>query len=135
MIVIDASAAVRWVVDGTTGPIIGIGSQATAPDLFLPEVQNTALKYLRSRQMRLDEAIRLVETTADMISTFVPVAELSSLAWDLAGTHDHSPYDMIYLALAIKLDTHVVTSDQRFARKMLSSRHSARFRFLGSSDS
>lgn len=46
----------------------------------------------------------------------VPLEELIEAATRLAVTLDHSVYDCLYLALAVREHTRLVTADQQFAR-------------------
>ena len=44
----------------------------------------------------------------------VPAADLIPQAFEFATRIQHPVYDCLYLALAVREDTHVVTADRRF---------------------
>jgi hypothetical protein len=66
MIVVDASAAIRWFKGATPGGkpfgIPKTDQPLVAPDLFIAEVRNTVLVYLRKKELRLDQAKAMVST-------------------------------------------------------------------------
>jgi predicted nucleic acid-binding protein len=118
MIVLDASAAVRWASLPGERPIAPEGTVLIAPDLFVSEVQNAAFKYVRGQHLSRVRAEALVATVLELIDSFFHPSQIARTAWSLAMPHDHSPYDMLFLALAIELDTRVLTADRRFAKKL-----------------
>ena len=121
MIVVDASAAIRWFKAAEPGAIpFGIPrteEPLVAPDLFVAEVRNTVLVYLRKKEVTLEQAQAMVSTIDRLMAGYFPIQDFRDAAWNLALEYDHSPYDCFYLAVARSIDTYVVTADERLVRK------------------
>ena len=116
-IVIDASVAVKWVLDesGSEAAVALRGQELIAPALWLAEAANSLWRRARAGEITAEEAnARLSDLRK------APVASLSmephlEPALRLAVEMGHPVYDCIYLALALHHRTHVVTADRRFA--------------------
>jgi predicted nucleic acid-binding protein len=130
MIVIDASAALRWFIPAaptaSTYPIPETDQPLVAPDLFVAEIRNTALIQIRKKELDRDQAIAMVATIDSLMTGYFPMPDLAATAWSMALEFDHSPYDCFYIALARQLDTVVVTADRRMIRKFASTAFSSR---------
>jgi predicted nucleic acid-binding protein len=115
-IVVDASVALKWV-------LLEAGSDAAAtlresPDLIAPriwlaEAGNTLWRYVLRKEFDHSEAkMRLLRLHgAPVVTAENDVQAALALACELG----HPLYDCLYLALALKHDTYVVTADRRFA--------------------
>jgi predicted nucleic acid-binding protein len=120
-LVIDASIAVKWVVEeeGTAQALaLRDGTRLLAPDLLVPECANILWKKARNGELTRDEALfaaRLL-TSADV--EFVAMRPLFERAMRLAVALDHAAYDCVYIALALDRDCPFVTADQRLVRKL-----------------
>ena len=122
MPVVDASVVVDWVapdVDPTqpAGALLeqlaADQAELLAPRLLFEEVSNALLTGIRRGRWsgaRADQAhillgrlpIRLVDEPRDL-----------ERAWDLARRYDAHPiYDMLYVALAERRDTQLITADR-----------------------
>jgi len=116
-IVIDASVAVKWVLNerGTDAALALRREQLVAPVLWLAEAANALWRHVRLGELTAEQALaRMTELEK------APVASLGiepdvSRALELATQSNHPVYDFIYLALAMRHSTHVVTDDRRFA--------------------
>lgn len=123
MPVIDASVVVDWVApDADPGlPSIAAldriasgGDDLLAPRLLIEEVSNALLTGVRrgrwsgaaadtARAVLRELPVRLVDEPRDL-----------DRAWDLARRHDnHGIYDLVYVALAERRRTVLVTADAR----------------------
>jgi predicted nucleic acid-binding protein len=95
--VVDASVVVKWFVpevhSASATRWLNPSHDYLAPDLIFPEIGNVLWKRVR-----------------DAGACLRPHA--------LAIRADISVYDATYLALAVRLDTQVITADERFAGKM-----------------
>jgi len=116
-IVIDASVALKWVLDEPESQAaVALGGQELiAPALWLAEAANVLWRRARIGEITSDQAAALFLELRK-----APVASLSmepylEQALELAVEMGHPVYDCIYLALALHHQTHVVTADRRFA--------------------
>ncbi len=117
MIVIDASVAVKWVLDeADSDAALRLRSeQLSAPSLWLIEAGNALWSRARRREISFTDAedrLRILRSSP-IVST--PVEHDLSAALKLANELAHPIYDCLYLALALREETHVVTADRRFA--------------------
>jgi predicted nucleic acid-binding protein len=118
--VVDASVAVKWVIDepGTHQAIALRRHLLAAPDLLVAECANILWKKFRLGQLTESEvslANRLL-TKADL--ELVPMRSLAQRAIELAILLDHAAYDCMYLALAETTERPLVTADARLLRKL-----------------
>ena len=135
-IVIDASVAVKWVIDepGSDAALALRDEEGLiAPALWLAEAANALWRIARVGNITTDEAhesfaeLRVSPVTSVAIEPHLPAA----LA--LATEMRHPVYDCIYLAVAISRNIQVVTDDRRFAAAVGRLPHLAgRARLLGS---
>jgi predicted nucleic acid-binding protein len=116
-VVIDASVALKWVLDEPgSDAAVALGEQELiAPALWLVEAANALWRNARIGQLTSDEA---AERFSELLNA--PVATLAmepylAQALDLAAAIGHPVYDCVYLALALHHRTYVVTADHRFA--------------------
>ncbi|MBV9991903.1 MAG: type II toxin-antitoxin system VapC family toxin [Alphaproteobacteria bacterium] len=118
MIVVDASVAVKWVVqepDSAAAEALRFAGELIAPENWLVEAANALWKYVVRRQLSAPQAEqRLLELRAAPVIASAIDPDIHS-ALQLAIDLNHPIYDCLYLALAIRLGTHVVTADRRFA--------------------
>jgi predicted nucleic acid-binding protein len=120
--VIDASVVIKWFVpevhSDAARRLLAGPHQYLAPDLLFAEAGNAIWKKVRRRELAADEAQRLVNDLAtaavDIISTRVLVSDAAALAVTTGVT----VYDALYLALAVRLKTQVVTADDRFSKAL-----------------
>ena len=120
-IVIDASVAVKWVVeeDGTTEALALLdGGSLSAPDLLIPECANILWKKVRRSELQTDEAIMAARLLQRSDVEIVPTRGLMEEALKLSIDLDHAAYDCIYLSLALEKDWRFVTADERLERKL-----------------
>ncbi len=121
-LVVDASVAVKWVVEeeGTAEALRLLQSEAlSAPDLLVAECANILWKKVKRGE--LDE--REAELAARLIQRadieILPTRPLMERTLELALALDHAAYDCLYLALALQNDWQFVTADERLLRKLV----------------
>ncbi len=117
MIVVDASVAVKWVLDepDSAAAVALRDEELIAPVLWLAEASNVLWRRVRISEVTADEARGLLSELMDApVASFAMEPHLDR-ALQLAAEIGHPIYDCLYLALALHHDTHVVTADQRFA--------------------
>ncbi len=122
MPVVDASVVIDWVAPGVsaTAPAVKLfdrlaraSLEIVGPRLLLEEVSNALLSGIRrrrwsgaaadaSRGLLLSLPVRLADDHRDL-----------DRAWELARRYDNYPiYDMIYVALAERTATELITADE-----------------------
>lgn len=121
-IVIDASVAFHWTVrtahSVAANRLISEKADFIAPDLIFPEMTNAFHRVARvnpALSLIVEDGLQLLPRWFQEI---VPSAALRMSALSLAGSLQHSVYDCFYLALAVERGTHMVTTDERLARKV-----------------
>ncbi len=105
----EGSALARAFVAG--GPVL------IAPDLIFAEIASVASKKVRRGDISAllgDEAVHALD---DLIDEVVPTAELAHRAFELAVAFGFSAYDGVYLALAERRATRVVTTDLKLIER------------------
>ena len=115
-IVIDASVALKWVLDepGREAADALLDEELIAPALWLLEAANALWRRSQRGEISADQArARLVELHNAPVATAAIEDDLLA-ASDLATELAHPVYDCLYLAMAIREDTYVVTADRRF---------------------
>lgn len=120
-LVIDASIAVKWVVEEEgTGEALALrgASKLLAPDLLVPECANVLWKKVTRGQLAQDEALLAARLLQGADIEFLPTRALLEPATRLAIELGHPAYDCIYLALAADNDCRFVTADEGFIRKI-----------------
>lgn len=120
-VVIDASVAVKWVVeeDGTAAALALLNSvPLAAPDLLVAECANILWKKVRRKELQREEAIMAARLIQSVDIEVFPTRHLLEAATSLAVELDHPAYDCIYLALALDNEWRLVTADDRLRRKL-----------------
>jgi predicted nucleic acid-binding protein len=116
-IVIDASVAVKWVIDEpeSEAAVALRDQELIAPALWLAEAANALWRHARIGEIGDDEtAAHFAELLKAPVAS-LPIEPYLERALELAMEIGHPVYDCIYLALALHHRTHVVTADRRFA--------------------
>ena len=115
-VVIDASVALKWVLDepGKEAADALLEEELIAPSLWLLEAANALWRRTQRREINGEEAKeRLTELYNAPVTTITIEDDLLAAA-DLANVLGHPVYDCLYLAMAIRETTYVVTADSRF---------------------
>lgn len=116
-VVVDASVALKWVLDepGSDAAAALRDQEFMAPSLWLVEAANALWRRVAIGQIGIDEAReRLAQLLAAPVAT-LPIEPIIEQALELSAAIGHPVYDCLYLALALRHDTHVVTADRKFA--------------------
>ena len=115
-VVIDASVALKWVLDepGKEAADALLEAELIAPSLWLLEAANALWRRTQRGEINDEEAKeRLTELYNAPVTTTTIENDLLAAA-DLANVLGHPVYDCLYLAMAIRENTYVVTADSRF---------------------
>ena len=132
-LVIDASVAVKWVLDepGADAAAALRGEILIAPELWLVEAANALWRRARRGEMSGEQAKERLATLHAAPVTASPIERDLLAAADLADALDHPVYDCLYLVMAIREDTQVITADKRFHAVVAASPMAGRVRLLG----
>ena len=120
-LVIDASIAIKWVVeeDGTDLALtLRQKARLMAPDLIVAECANILWKKVQRKELSNDEALIAARLLQGAEIELVPSRALLESATRLAIELDHPAYDCLYLALAVEHDCRFVTADERLVNKI-----------------
>jgi predicted nucleic acid-binding protein len=125
-IVVDASVALCWFARETetaaANRLIRSQTDLIAPTLMFAELANGLWKKARRGEIAADIATAAMGEIRRFIPRFVELADLAGPALALANEIDHSVYDCIYLALALRRAAPFVTLDRAFARSVAKTR-------------
>ncbi|MGB6003808.1 MAG: type II toxin-antitoxin system VapC family toxin [Ornithinimicrobium sp.] len=116
MIVLDASAAVTWLLGLPGARTVDNHIDAAtvhAPDVFLLEVAQTFRRYGHQGHLTLTRSSAAFEDLSDLDITLYPHRPLLPRVWQLRD--NLTTYDASYVALAEALDTQVLTLDARLS--------------------
>uniref|UniRef100_B0SZV9 Ribonuclease VapC n=1 Tax=Caulobacter sp. (strain K31) TaxID=366602 RepID=B0SZV9_CAUSK len=119
-IVVDASVALKWVLDNEDGSSRAISLIETesliAPDLWLIECANVLVMKARRGLITAEgarAALASIEATpVRIVPTRAHIAAAQAIAFEL----NKSAYDSLYLAIAVSERATMVTADAAFFR-------------------
>ncbi len=116
-IVIDASVAVKWVLDEprTDAALALRSEQLVAPVLWLAEAANALWRHVRLGELTAAQALaRMSELEKAPVASLAITPHVAA-ALELATRSNHPVYDCFYLAIAIHRGLQLITDDRRFA--------------------
>jgi predicted nucleic acid-binding protein len=119
-LVIDASIAIKWVVeeDGTPDALrLRQRAKLIAPELLAAECANILWKKVQRHELSRDEAFLAARLLQAANIEFPPTHHLLEAATRIAVELDHPAYDCLYIALAAEQDCRFVTADGHLVRK------------------
>ena len=119
-LVIDASVAVKWVIEEAgTKEALALRSRAlAAPDLLIAECANILWKKVRRNELSEREALFAGGLLARADIELMAMRPYLEAAVRIAVALDHPAYDCIYVALAEAEGLQFVTSDMSLLRKV-----------------
>ena len=124
ILVVDASVVLKWflpeVHSDAARDLLQEAHQFVVPDLLFPEAGNAIWKKVRRGELSSDEAHRLVADIEAAAVESIPTRGLIGDASAIAFASAQTVYDCVYLALAVRLETRVITADERFERAIRS---------------
>lgn len=115
IIVLDASAAVRSVIDPANSHWSKPLSEADlviAPELFVAEVSNTFWKYCHNGELHRSRCESLLISALGLVDEYRPMPELAAEVFDLCVTTSKAAYDFYYLVLARRNSAMLLTADR-----------------------
>jgi len=115
---VDASVAVKWFKAeahySEAFNLLELGVPLHVPDFFRLEMDNFFCKQVRRGLLTMERAEGDRLTLSDAPLQYHPSADLRDHAYQLAHQTRRSVYDCLYLALALVLNSTMVTADRRF---------------------
>jgi predicted nucleic acid-binding protein len=120
--VVDASLVIKWFVPEIHSEAarrwLSACHDYVAPDLLFSEAGNAVWKKVRRKELDENEGRQLVLDLAQVAVETVATRSLLQDALALALTAGITVYDAMYLTLAVRLETEVITGDDRFANRL-----------------
>ena len=118
--VVDASVVLKWFVpeihSEAARRLLAAAHQYLSPDLLFPEVGNAIWKKVRRGELTAEEGQRLAADISTIAVETVSTRGLMIDAHALAITTGLTVYDAMYLALAVRLKTELITADDKLGR-------------------
>jgi len=120
--VLDASVVVKWLLpeihSDAARRLLEQDHDYLAPDLLFAEATNVIWKRMRRGQIAPRHAQQLAMDLETVAVETVPCRSLANEAYLLAAATGQNPYDALYVALALRLDTQVITADERLVNAL-----------------
>lgn len=117
--VVDASVVVKWFVpeihSEAARRLLTLPHQYFAPDLLFAETADTIWKKVRRGALTAEDGRHLVADIGRIAVETIACRVLAGDAHELANATGRTVYDSLYLALAIRLRTCMLTADDRLA--------------------
>jgi predicted nucleic acid-binding protein len=116
--VVDASVAVKWVVEESGSDLARSLSIAKleAPDLLLVECANILWKKVRIGDLTRQDAKGRLGVLQHAPVKYTAGRELLASAMDVSFELQYPIYDCLYVALAMRREIPLVTADERLTR-------------------
>jgi predicted nucleic acid-binding protein len=115
--VVDASVVVKWFVpeihSDAARRLLVLAHEYVAPDLLFAEAANTIWKKIRRQELTVEAGQRLVADIGRIAVETVSCRALAEDAHALANATGRTAYDAMYVALAVRFDTRLLTADER----------------------
>ena len=111
--------------------LLASGCLLLAPDLLFAEVANVVSKRFRRKQIDAQEAHLIISDLRKIPLKITSSESLVEPALEIALTTGRSAYDSIYLALAVRTDSTMVTEDKRLINALADSSLEKHVEWLG----
>lgn len=117
-LIVDARVVIKWhVVEVHTEAALRLlrddAPSLHVPDLMFPEVGNILWKKVRRGDLTEEEARRIAHLMAMAPLEVHPSPPLLEAAHEIAMHTGRTVYDSLYVALAVRMDTRLVTADEK----------------------
>jgi len=115
--VVDAGVVVKWFVpeihSESARRLLTLPHEYFAPDWLFAETANTIWKKIRRGELEPGQGQRLVADIGGIAVETISCRALAEDAHALANATGRTVYDALYVALAVRLDTRLITADDR----------------------
>ena len=121
LLVVDASVVLKWLIpeDGSVEALkLRSVNSFAAPSLLFSEVTNILWKKVRRGEVSEPDALEAVGILGRLAIDIQSDRDLCADACRLSIVLDHPAYDCFYLVAAARLDTILVTADEKLLRKL-----------------
>jgi predicted nucleic acid-binding protein len=127
--VVDASLVVDWVIPAADPALpahavlhrlVETAEDLLAPRLLLEEVSNALLSGVRRKRWNGAQADAAHSLLVELPVRLLDEPRDRTRAWDLARRYDNHPiYDLLYVALAERRGTTLITQDRSLKRALV----------------
>ena len=115
--VVDASVVVKWFVPEIHSEkargLLALPHEYVAPELLFAEAVNAIWKKVRRKELSAEEGQPLVAVIGRAAVETVTCRTLAEDAYVLAHATGRTVYDAMYVVLAVRLNTRLITADDR----------------------
>lgn len=116
--VVDASVVIKWFVPEVLGEaalhVLDAEKDLVAPDHLFAETANAIRKRVRQKEFSREQGRQIISRIdAESEIKLVSCRDLAGYAYEIATTYGRSIYDALYVALAVKRETCLITADDR----------------------
>ncbi len=129
LVVVDASVAVKWFLQGDGESLMSEALallnayeqqkiQIVVPDLFSVEITSAIWKAVRVGRIARAIGDQAVKLLLEREFPTVPSVKLLDQAFQIATDHGRTVYDCLYVALAVQINTQLITADERLANAL-----------------
>lgn len=91
--------------------------QIIVPDSLFAELGNVVWQWIQFRQLPIKTGLEVLEDAEALIDKVVPSAHVRNIALELAVQANHSFYDALFVAAAIREQVQVITFDRKLVAK------------------
>jgi predicted nucleic acid-binding protein len=116
--IVDASVVTKWfmteVHTDAACRLLNRNYELAAPGLIFAEFGNVVWKKCRRKEITLELAKGLIKDFRKFPLTIYDIEPLFESAWAIAKQYERSFYDSLYLSLAKKQKSQMVTADLKF---------------------
>jgi predicted nucleic acid-binding protein len=128
-VVLDASVAAKWTFPDLVEPLTDRADDLlqqykrgkvdfVVPDLFWSEISNFLWKSVRYKKIPGARAQAALEAMIERRFHTASSRDLASEALSIAIRFDRTAHDCVYVALAVSLQTQLITADERLANSL-----------------
>jgi predicted nucleic acid-binding protein len=129
-VVLDASVVVKWFLDEegseAARALRSADLAVSAPHLLLLEVANVFWRHVRKGALEIATGSDVLSVLGEAPIEWHEDAALFKEAYRLATELGRTVYDSLYLALAVRLDSVLITADRKFYDAVFASRLASR---------
>jgi predicted nucleic acid-binding protein len=124
-LVVDTSVAVKGFfpeeLTDLAQKVLTGESELHAPELLLLEFDSVLCRRVRRKELSIEDAADARSRLRRIPIRLHPVAPLLDESFAVAAQWECSPYDCLYLALAVRLGAKLATADGKFRRSLAGS--------------